>query len=288
VIVANVTQIIAPEIIPKRAVPMVGGLCERRAPSRSESAMPRTLALNPLSRWPAIPAAWRAGIARNLLGVAVTILVLCAIGLADGRADEVVERATPGQDECGHDRPVDASVAAIAATHHRALPTTRDEKRAERVPVWKTIVLGVPDGIGAIRAALGAHCRVGGLARAILDAPAFITDRVPTPVDLVVLSAAEMGLEGESVARAAIDRQAAQLGLALCPPDVGPQLRLQYPDQPAREFLQIAMHPVVTRQGEQAAFIVGNGGDGLLLIGSDARRERPVPARQRFVFIRPR
>ena len=122
----------------------------------------------------------------------------------------------------------------------------------------------------------------------MLDTSAFTADRAPTQIDLVVLSAAEMGFEGESVSRATIYRRAAQLGLALCPSEVGPQLRLQYPEQPAGEFLHIAMRPIVTRQGKHAAFVVGNGGAGPLLIGSDARLERPVPARQRFVFTRHR
>ena len=122
----------------------------------------------------------------------------------------------------------------------------------------------------------------------MLDTSAVTADRAPAQADLVVLSAAEMGFKGERVSRAAIYRRAAQLGLTLCPSEVGPQLRLQYPNQPAGEFLHIAMRPIVTRQGKQAAFIVGNGGAGLLLIGSDARLDRPVPARQRFVFTRPR
>jgi hypothetical protein len=251
--------------------------------------MPQTQPLNPISSLPAIPAGCRAAIARNALGAAVTILAICAIALAEGRADDAFESTIPSRGiECPHDRPAEATVAAVAAANHRTFPASLDEKLAGRVQVWKIIVLGAHDRTGALRAALDARCRVGGLARAMLDASAFTADRAPRQVDLVVLSAAEMGFKGESVSRAAVYRRAAQLGLALCPSEVGPQLRLQYPDQPAGEFLHIAMRPIVTRQGEHAAFIVGNGGAGLLLIGSEARLERSAPARQRFVFTRPR
>jgi hypothetical protein len=48
------------------------------------------------------------------------------------------------------------------------------------------------------------------------------------------------------------------------------------------------MEPVTTAQGEVVAFIVGNGGAGLMLIGGDARPDLIVPATTRFVFLRPR
>jgi len=251
--------------------------------------MPQTQPLNPICRLPAIPAGCRAAIARNALGAAVAILAIGAIGLAEGRADDAFESTMPsGGIECQRDRPAEASAAAVAAADHRTFPASLDAKLAGRLPIWKTIVLGSPDGTDALRAALDARCRVGGLARAMLDTTAVTADRAPAQADLVVLSAAEMDFKGERVSRAAIYRRATQLGLTLCPSEVGPQLRLQYPNQPAGEFLHIAMRPIVTRQGKQAAFIVGNGGAGLLLIGSDARLDRPVPARQRFVFTRPR
>jgi len=241
--------------------------------------MPRTLALNSHPRLPSIPAASRAAIARNLSGVAVTIVAICAIALEGGRVDEVFESAIPGKVECGHDRPAEAS---------RPLPGSLDEKRAEHVPVWKTIILGAPDGIGVLRANLDARCRVGGLARAMLDTSTFSAATAPTPVDLVVLSAAKAGLEGESVPRAAIDERARRLGLTLCPAEVGPQLRLQYADQPRGEFLHVAMEPMVMPGADHAAFAVGNGNAGLLLIGENARSEDAVSSRTRFVFIRPR
>jgi hypothetical protein len=72
----------------------------------------------------------------------------------------------------------------------------------------------------------------------------------------------------------------------LCPAEVAPQLRLQYPDQPPGEFLRIAMAPIATNRGD-VGFVVGNGGLGLLLIGADGRPHRVVSPMVRFVFVHP-
>jgi hypothetical protein len=62
---------------------------------------------------------------------------------------------------------------------------------------------------------------------------------------------------------------------------------LQYFDQPIGEFLNVAMAPMVTLNGESAIFAVGNGGDGLLLIGNKAEADTKFYALTRFVFVRP-
>jgi hypothetical protein len=63
-----------------------------------------------------------------------------------------------------------------------------------------------------------------------------------------------------------------RLGLELCPPDLGPHLRLQYEDQPPDERLYIAMKPINSADGEPRIFVVANNADGLSL---DAVRSRP-------------
>jgi len=66
--------------------------------------------------------------------------------------------------------------------------------------------------------------------------------------------------------------RARQLGLDLCPPDVGPELRLSYGDQPLDERLYIAMRPISTPDGEPRVFVLEHKVDGLSL---DAARARP-------------
>jgi len=63
-----------------------------------------------------------------------------------------------------------------------------------------------------------------------------------------------------------------RLGLALCPPDAGPSLRLEYGEQPLGERLHIAMKPITSSDGEPRIFVVERGAEGMAL---DAVRARP-------------
>ena len=56
-----------------------------------------------------------------------------------------------------------------------------------------------------------------------------------------------------------------QLGLKLCPPDLGPYLRLDYADQPRGERLYIAMRPIAITGGEPHIFVVEHAAEGLSL-----------------------
>ncbi len=148
--------------------------------------------------------------------------------------------------------------------------------------------LGTYKSANALRDALkAARCGIGDLAGGALDQPAFTVTKTETPVDLVVLSAAELVSEAESATLAEIYSRATQLGLELCPAEIAPRLRLQYPDQPAGELLHVAMEPIPTDRGP-VAFTLGNGGAGLFLIGGDGRADRTVSSTARFVFVRPR
>lgn len=63
-----------------------------------------------------------------------------------------------------------------------------------------------------------------------------------------------------------------QLDLDLCPPEAGPELRLQYDDQPLGERVYIAMRPITASNGEPRIFVVEHRSSGLSL---DAARARP-------------
>jgi hypothetical protein len=79
----------------------------------------------------------------------------------------------------------------------------------------------------------------------------------------------------------------ASAGLELCPAEVGPQLRLDYRNQPLGEALDIAMEPVATYGGEPTILTLANWGTGPLLIGRDGRPESTVFRKSRFVFALP-
>ena len=140
--------------------------------------------------------------------------------------------------------------------------------------VWKTITLGAFANSFALRNALdAAGCGIGDLAEEILARPAFTLASSKTEVDLVAVSAADLGLAVESTSLKDIYSRAEKLGLSLAPAEVGPELRLQYFKQPTGEFLNIGMRPITTWNGDLVIFTVANGGAGLILIGKNAGAE---------------
>jgi hypothetical protein len=157
---------------------------------------------------------------------------------------------------------------------------------ATDVPVWKTITLGSFANSLALRNELDARgCNVGGLAAEVLARPDFVVKSAKTEMKLVAVSAAELGFKTDTVTLAAVYARARQLGLGLAAAEVGPQLRLQYFDQPVGEFLIVGMEPIMTWSGEAVILNVANGGAGLVLIGQDGRAEAEISATSRILFV---
>ena len=102
-----------------------------------------------------------------------------------------------------------------------------------------------------------------------------------------MLSAADLGVESDQASLAEVYQRARHAGLELCPAEVGPQLRLDYRNQPLGEALDIAMEPVATYRGEPTILTLANWGTGLLLIGRDGRPNSMVFRKSRFVFALP-
>ena len=127
-------------------------------------------------------------------------------------------------------------------------------KAASEVPIWKTITIGTHRGVNAVRNAFDdARIAVGDSADEVLGRPAFTFAREPRQLDLVLLSVAALGF-GQGGTLADVHTRAVRLGLELCPEEVGPQLRLQYRNQPVGEFLHVAMKPQRTYGGELDRF----------------------------------
>jgi hypothetical protein len=156
------------------------------------------------------------------------------------------------------------------------------------LPVWKRITLGSYSNSLTLRNAMDAiGCHVGGLAAEILARPAFIVSSTRKEVALVTVSAAALGFETDTVTLVAIYERARRLGLGIAAAEIGPQLRLQYLDQPMGEFLIIGMDPIKTWSGEEVILNVANGGAGLILIGQDGSAGAAISVTSRFVFERP-
>jgi hypothetical protein len=155
------------------------------------------------------------------------------------------------------------------------------------VPVWKTITVGTFANSLALRTALdAASCGTGGLAAEIIARPTFTLYATKTDVELVAVSAAELGFQTDTAPLASIYARAQQLGFGLAAAEVAPQLRLQYFDQPIGEFLIIGMEPIKTWTGEPIILTVANGGAGLILIGQDGSADAEISVVCRFLFVR--
>jgi len=156
-----------------------------------------------------------------------------------------------------------------------------------RLSIWKTISLGAPVARYALFDALdlqGMH--VGDAADEALHRAASGFSGSGMDVQLVRMTAAELGFSRDATL-GEIYRRALDSGLELCPAEVAPQLRLQYPDQPLGHVLHVAMLPIATYSGEPVGLSLGNGGAGLMLVAFDGRLDEKMPPETTFVFVHP-
>lgn len=132
-------------------------------------------------------------------------------------------------------------------------------------PIWKTISIGTHARIDELKdAILSSGFRIGDWANDVLGEPNFTVASEEKKIDLVRITPKDLGFK-EGAYREDIYNRALELGLKLCPLEVGPQLRLQYIDQPRLESLQIGMEPQVDSEGHRSEFRVVHGGDDFSL-----------------------
>jgi hypothetical protein len=86
-----------------------------------------------------------------------------------------------------------------------------------------------------------------------------------TTLNLVVLSVKDLGFPKGATLQQIYDRAILEFGLCLCPAEVGPQLRLQYPNQPDEEWLIVAMEAITDLVGDLFVFSVIRSDSGLWL-----------------------
>lgn len=162
------------------------------------------------------------------------------------------------------------------------------EVNQQSFPIWKTIRLGTglktaDDFRAAIKTA-GMY--IGDWGNDILGKPAFTVSPEEKEVDLAVVSNADLGFKDGAKLKDTYAR-ALEFGLELCPNEVGPQLRLQYTDQPNGEWLLIAMKPIIGSDDGCRLFHVKRHGDGLqYLYGHDGDPDSVWHGGTRFVFRR--
>jgi len=166
-----------------------------------------------------------------------------------------------------------------------------DRLAADRLPIaqrlaWRTIQLGT--GLKSAESFVNAIQKAGGEvsdnSEDIMSREAFTVANRPAQLDLVIVTTAE--LFRPAATRGQIYGKAISLGLSLCPAETGPQLRLQYPDQPSGEQRLIAMVPIADSSGYLHVFCVENGDIGPSLSTEYGRPDLVWNDRSRWVFCR--
>lgn len=160
--------------------------------------------------------------------------------------------------------------------------------------VWKRITIGTGIDADGYRKAIkgkkvgNKNMDIGNYANDILGKTAFAVVTEEIELDLVVVSVAELGFKNGAKMKDIYDL-AREKGLQLCPNQVGPELRLQYEDQPNGEWLVIGMEePIADSDGDLRVFYVEHHDDGLWLYARFGDPGCVWDSHDRFVFVLPR
>lgn len=127
------------------------------------------------------------------------------------------------------------------------------------------------------------NIQINGYAQSMLDSKDFTTAKKPEPTDLVRLKVGDLGF-GSNPTTDQIYQKIKELGLELCPAEVGPQHRLQYADQPMGEYLYIGMKQIADSDGFPCVFRLSRVGAELWLRSAWAGPADEWRSGYRFVF----
>lgn len=131
-----------------------------------------------------------------------------------------------------------------------------------KFPIWKTIEIG-----GKTKKQLEKELdkfNVSEYAKAIMNHKDFTVQKKVESINLVRLTVRELGFMNFATTDQ-IFQKASELGLELCPAEVGPHLRFIYTDQPIGEWFSIAMEPISDPDGRPGVFDLKRRGDGVWL-----------------------
>ncbi len=84
-------------------------------------------------------------------------------------------------------------------------------------------------------------------------------------LDIVRLKVGDLGLPDDYPTTDKIFKRAKELGLELCPADLGPNYRLQYKDQPMDDWFYVGMKPIADSDGDPYVFLLSRSVGGLWL-----------------------
>jgi hypothetical protein len=149
--------------------------------------------------------------------------------------------------------------------------------------IWKTITIGNIARDNFIPTLKERGINISDWSADMMEQSAFTVANQKEQIDLVNVSITELGFD-EATRYDAICARAKKHGLELCPPEVGPQLRLQYLDQPLGEWLRVAIEAIRDSDGDLNVFSVEHDDGGLWLISDYGRPNSTWPPDRRFIF----
>lgn len=120
-------------------------------------------------------------------------------------------------------------------------------------------------------------------ARDMLRSKDFTTQKNPETIDLVRLKVRDLGFT-DYVTTDQLYARAQELGLELCPAEVGPHQRLEDVDQPMEDHYRIAMKQIADRNGDPSVFYLERRLDGLWLYYDIAYPTHMWNPNDEFVF----
>jgi len=128
-----------------------------------------------------------------------------------------------------------------------------------------------------------ANIKISSYAKEMMENSDFVTLKDPEEINLVQLSVADLGLSGHPTTDE-IYARIEELGLELCPAELGPHYRLQNLDQPVGDWRYVGMKQITVAGGRPSVFRLERYGGGLWLRGSWARPVNEWGSGHRFLF----
>jgi hypothetical protein len=154
----------------------------------------------------------------------------------------------------------------------------------KNLSIWKTIRLGNFKNVDDIfKAFLANNLKIDNCANDILRSPQFTLTLIETEIQLVCVSVSDLGFKEGATYQNIYDK-AKEFGLEFCPSEAGPQLRLQYKDQPVGEWLRVAMEPIADSEGNLHLFDIENDEEDLFLYSYCGNSNSFWGANYHFVF----
>ncbi len=165
----------------------------------------------------------------------------------------------------------------------------KNEKKSSQFKIWRTLKLGT--GLKTAddfrKALKKSGSKIGNWADDLLGRSGFQpASTKEIEVDLYILTTAELTGKPKGGTTAEVFAGAQRLGFEKCPPEVGPQLRLQYQDQPMNEWLLIGMEPITDSNGNLDVFYVVRDGYGQGLYPNYDFADYFWFGSRRWVFVR--